>query len=249
MPQNPNSKTNDRLKTSSVGPVASAREIDELLRLAGVASSDEKAVSWLEEALRGATAIYRAARRRPLPADHDKLLIDIAKQARKLSKLLHRLQPSSWYEFWVSFEHSRPNTGRMVEHDDDENSKRLLQRMAVRRRRDRAESDDRLSIVRRIERAAETAVRAKDTGRPTEIGKQRVVDLALAFFLRNSPIKPSGTRTGAFAKFARAFFVAATKLDLERHGGLDRQIRQALKALPAERQRKARLSQTRALSR
>jgi hypothetical protein len=56
-----------------------------------------------------------------------------------------------------------------------------------------------------------------------------VVDLAFGFFQRFSPRTPSGTPTGAFANFARAFYSAATASDPERRG-LERQIRQAARS-------------------
>jgi hypothetical protein len=55
-----------------------------------------------------------------------------------------------------------------------------------------------------------------------------VVDLAFAFFVRFSVHEPSGTATGAFAKFARKFYAHVTGVDPEQHRGLDRQIRQAV---------------------
>jgi hypothetical protein len=69
---------------------------------------------------------------------------------------------------------------------------------------------------------------AKDRrqGRRRKTGKQQVVNLAFGFFERFSPRSPSGSPTGAFATFAREFYSAAIG-DPERHGGLDRQIRQA----------------------
>jgi hypothetical protein len=46
----------------------------ELLRLAGVSSSDKKAAAWLSDAIVLAKSIYRAAKQRPLPVDHNALL-------------------------------------------------------------------------------------------------------------------------------------------------------------------------------
>jgi hypothetical protein len=99
-----------------------------------------------------------------------------------------------------------------------------------------------LSTIENIERAADAA-KIRHRGRPPAAAKQHVTDLAFAFFVRFSPQRVSGTATGAFAKFARAFFAAATGADPEQHGGLDRQIREAQKRLPIERQRATKLRQ------
>ena len=79
-------------------------------------------------------------------------------------------------------------------------------------------------------------------GRPAKGGEQLVVNLAFAFFVRFSPRTPSGTPTGAFATFARAFYGVVTGAEPEEHGGLDRQIRHAATRLPVERQRAQRKS-------
>jgi hypothetical protein len=57
-----------------------------------------------------------------------------------------------------------------------------------------------------------------------------MVNLAFGFFVRFSPRRPSGSPTGAFATFAREFYSAATGVDAEDHGGLDRQIRHAARS-------------------
>src|SRR5947199_7387356 len=49
---------------------------------------------------------------------------------------------------------------------------------------------------------------------------------AFAFFVQFSPHRPSGTTTGAFARFARTLYAAVTGVTLEDHGGLVRPIRQ-----------------------
>ena len=85
---------------------------------------------------------------------------------------------------------------------------------------------------------------AKDRrqGRRREAGKQHVVDAAFAFFARFSPLRPGGSRAGAFRSFSREFYSAATGVDPERHGDLERQIRQASTRLSIERQRARRKS-------
>jgi hypothetical protein len=190
--------------------------IRQLLQLAGSPPSDEKAAAWLNEAIQGARTILRAAAQRPLPADHNDLLADIEKSAKELTKRIQRLRrhPFSWYAFWRSSVFGPVHL-------------------------DRVEVREVLSTVENIIRAADTA-KDRRKGRRREIGKQHVVDLAFAFFVRFSPEKPSGTPTGAFAKFARAFYGAVTELDTE--DGLDRQIRQAVTRLPIEGQRAQRKS-------
>jgi hypothetical protein len=192
------------------------KSIRQLLQLAGAPPSDEKAAAWLNEAITGARASLRIAAQRPLPADHNELLADIEKSAKELTTRIHRLRrhPVSWNAYWRSgvFGPVRFN---------------------------RVEVREVLSAVQKIVRAADTA-KVHHQGRRRDIGKQQVVDWAFAFFVRYSPDRPSGTPTGAFARFARAFYSAVTELDMEH--GLDRQIRQAVTRLPVERQRVQRKS-------
>jgi hypothetical protein len=81
---------------------------------------------------------------------------------------------------------------------------------------------------------------AKDPrqGRRREAGKQHMVDQAFAFFVRFSPQQPSGTPTGAFARFAGEFYSGAIGIDPDEQIGLDRQIRQALTRLSIVRARR-----------
>jgi hypothetical protein len=192
----------------------------QLLRLAGVAPSDKKAAAaWLSDAIKLAQFIYRATKQRPLPVDHNALLADIEKSAKALTKRIERLRrrPIPWHAFW------RSNVFGPVHHN-------------------RVEVPDVLSTLEKIVTAAGTA-KDPGKGRRREFGKQRVVDMAFSFFVRFSAHTPSGTSTGAFAKFAREFYSAVTGVDPEkRGGGLDRQIRQAMTRLPMERQRAQRMS-------
>jgi hypothetical protein len=192
--------------------------VRELLQLAGVPPSDRAAAAWLKEAIEGARSSYRAGRQRARPADHNDLLIAIERSAKELTKRIERLRrhPLSWRAFW----HSRP-FGPVY--------------------RDRVEVGEVLSTLDTVLRAAEAA-KDRRHGRPRELGKQHVVDLAFAFFVRFSAHRPSGTVTGAFATFARAFYAAVTGVEPERHGGLDRQIRRAATRLAVERQRARRKS-------
>ena len=192
--------------------------IQHLLQLAGVCASDRQAASWLSAAVEGAQSSYGAAKQRPLAADHNALLADIEKSAKELTKRIERLRryPASWRAFWRSSVFGPVHFDRM-------------------------EVDEVLSALKSIIIAAESA-KDRRQGRRGEVGKQHVADLAFAFFVRFSPHAPSGTRTGAFATFARAFYAAVTGATPEEHGGLERQIRQAVTRLAIERQRAGRNS-------
>jgi hypothetical protein len=192
--------------------------LSHLLQPAGVSPLDEKAAAWLSEAIKGARASHRAAKQRPLPGDNNDLLADIEKSAKELIKGIERLRrhPVSWHAFWRSDAFGPVHL-------------------------DRVEVCEALSALERIVRAAGTA-KDRGKGRRRKVGKQHVVDLAFAFFVRYSAQQASGTATGAFATFARAFYTEVTGVDPEKHGGLDRQIRQAARRLPIERQRAQRKS-------
>jgi hypothetical protein len=185
----------------------------DLLRLAGVPPSDKKATAWLSEAIEGARSSYRAANKRPLAADHNELLADIEKSAKELSKRIRRLgrHPFTWRAFWRSGAFGPVYLNRF-------------------------EVPEVLSTLEKVVNAADAA-KDRRKGRRREVGKQHVVDLAFAFFVRFSPHGPSGTATSAFAKFAREFYAAVTGVDPEQHRGLDRQIRQVVMRLPIERER------------
>jgi hypothetical protein len=194
------------------------KQTRDLLKLAGVPSSHKAAVDWLSKAIAGARHNYAAAKERPLAADHNALLVDIEKSAKKLIKGIERLRrhPSSWRAFWRSSDFGPVHL-------------------------DRVELREVLSTLNNIVRVADAAKDPRK-GRRREAGKQHVVNLAFGFFVRFSPHRPSGTPTGAFAEFARTFYVAATGIKREKNGRLDRQIRQALTGLSIERQRAQRKS-------
>ena len=200
------------LRINTLSMNQTENNIMHLLQLAGVSPSERKAAGWLREAIVGAQSSYQAAQKRPLPADHNALLADIEKSAKELTKRIERLRrhPATCRAFW------RCSVFGPVYLD-------------------RFEVSEVLSAIEKITGAADAA---KDSGqgRRREVGKQRVVELAFGFFVRFSPHKPSGTRTGPFARFAREFYSAATGFDPEQHGGLDRQIRQAARS-SIERQR------------
>jgi hypothetical protein len=177
--------------------------IPELLRIAAVDQSDRKAVAWLSAALAGAKDNYQAAETRPRALDHNELLYDIERAAKKLTKKLKRLDsyPPVYRDFWRSSVFGPVFNGRF-------------------------EIKEVLETIDKIIRAANSAKDPRK-GRRRQIGKQHVVNLALGFFKRFSPHKPSGTTTGKFAKFAREFYSAAIGRDPEADG-LDRQITNAV---------------------
>lgn len=188
--------------------------IRELLRLAGLRPSDKKAAAWLSNAIDGVRLDDgKAAEKRLLPADHNALLTDIEKSAKKLTKRIDRLRRHSATRiaFW------RSSVFGPVHFD-------------------RVEVPEVLAALEKIIKAAGSA-KDRRQGRPRETDKQNVVNVAFAFFVRFSPYQVSGTPTGPFGKFARSFYSAAIEADPEEHGGLDRQIRQALTRLPIERAR------------
>jgi hypothetical protein len=198
---------------------STASSIEELLRVAGVSPSNTKAAAWLGDAIEGAASFYRIAKQRPLVADHNARLADIEKSAKELIKRIERLRrhPVSARAFWYSGAFGPVHNNRVE--------------------------------VREVLSTLETVVSASGTGkvgrkgRQREVGKQNIVNLAFAFFVRFSRHRASGTPTGAFAKFAREFYSAVTGVDPEkRGGGIDRQIRQAMTRLPIERQRAQRMS-------
>jgi hypothetical protein len=193
------------------------QNIPDLLKLAGVRPSDKAAAAWLSEAVTGARRSFEAVKGRPLPADHNALLIDLEKSAKELNKRVKRLRrhPASWRAFWHSSVFGPVYC-------------------------DRVELPAVLATLNNIVSAADAA-KIRHTGRPRRTDKQRVVNLAFGFFVRFSAHRPSGTQTGAFAKFARRFYAVVTGADPDDHGGLDRQIRQAQKRLPMERQRATKL--------
>jgi hypothetical protein len=191
----------------------------ELLRLAGVPPSDKKAAAaWLSNAIDLAQSIYRATKQRPVPVDHNALLADIEKSAKALTKRIERLRrhPIPWHAFWRSSVFGPVHQNRV-------------------------EVPEVLSALENVVTAAGSA-KDPGKGRRREFGKQRVVDMALAFFDRFSDHTLSGTPTGAFAKFTREFYAAVTGVDPEDHSGLDRQIREAVKRQSIERPRAQRKS-------
>ena len=177
--------------------------IRELLKLAGVPKSDRKAVAWPNAALDGAMHNYQAAQERPRALDHNALLAEIESAAKKLTRILERLRkhPAAYRGFWHS-----SVFGPVLN--------------------DRFEVKDVLETIDKIICAANEAKDPRK-GRGRQTGKQHVVDLALGFFERFSPHKPSGTTTGKFSKFARQFYSAVTGRNPEKDG-LDRQIRHAI---------------------
>jgi hypothetical protein len=212
-------------------PVAAEPETRRLLRLADIPQSDQKAAAWLTAALVGARGSDRAARQRPLVADHNDRLATLAKSAKTLRLQLQRLQaqPYTWDAFWQSVE---PVVARVHRVAADATLTGVLK--PARPPGDR----EVLAILNSIERAARRA-KLRQMGRPRELATQHVVDLAFAFFVRYSPIPPSGTPSGRFATFARAFYAEALNLDPDDDdkGELNRQIRTAARRKSIEQAR------------
>jgi hypothetical protein len=92
-------------------------------------------------------------------------------------------------------------------------------------------------------RAAARKAQIRRTGRPRNVRKQHIVDLALAFCARFSLDTPSSDINNFFPRFAKRFFDQATGLSVEDRGcGIDRQIRVAIRRLPIEMERAKLLS-------
>src|SRR5262245_35088477 len=85
-------------------PPMTADRTQELLKLAGVPPSDEKAVAWLRAAIDGAGPLHKISKERLSGADHNDLLAGIEATAKKLTKQIVRLRrhPPSWRAFWLS---------------------------------------------------------------------------------------------------------------------------------------------------
>jgi hypothetical protein len=192
--------------------------IPRLLELGGVSRSNKEAAAWLREAIEGARGSYRAGKNRPLATDHNDLLADIEKSAKELIKRIERLRqhPVTWHAFWHCSVFGPVFNNRV-------------------------EVPEVLATLGKIVSAADAA-KDRRKGRRREVGKQHVVDLAFGFFVRFSPHTSSRTATGLFAEFARAFYAAVTSTQPGERGDLDRQIRQAAKRLPMERERAQRKS-------
>jgi len=193
-------------------------QLQHLLQVAGISPSNNNAAAWLRQTLEGARSSYKVAKERPIAADYNTLLEDIEKSAKELIDRIERLRrySASWLAFWRSTPFGPVD----------------LERVELR------------EVLSTLENIASAADAAKDRrhGRRRKTGKKNAVDLAFAFFVRFSPHQPSGTPTGAFARFAREFYSAATGSEPDQDGGLDRQIREAAKHLSIDRERAQRKS-------
>ena len=193
--------------------------IQHLLQIAGIPASDERAAAWLRDAIPGARSTCRANDQRVPSAEHNSLLADIERTAKKLSQQIQRLRrvPASQRAFWRSHPFGPVYA-------------------------DRIEIAEVLDVLDRIAASAKAA-KGRRKGRPRDNRKQQLADLAFAFFVRFSPRKSSGTSSGAFSRFAHEFYTAVTGDSAEKQGGLDRQIRRASATrLPIERARLQRKS-------
>ncbi|MET4279815.1 MULTISPECIES: hypothetical protein [unclassified Bradyrhizobium] len=183
------------------------------LKLAGVPTTDSKARGWIESALAASRALA-AHEPRPTPAKHNAPLNAIARATDQLIAALDDLRRHghSHGAFWRC-EAFGPLRGPNLETP------------AV------------ISTLENIRHAACKA-RMTQTGRPRDYRKQHIVNLALAFWARFSPYKPSSDGKNNFVDFASLFYEQATGLSVERKShGIDRQIKAALRRLPIESQR------------
>ncbi|MGY4472305.1 hypothetical protein ACVWWK_008014 [Bradyrhizobium sp. LB9.1b] len=187
--------------------------INELMELAGVSTADHKARGWIGTAL-AASRAPAAYEPRPSPAKHNAPLNAIERATDRLIAALNALKCHGHAHsyFWraAAFGPIR-----------DANS----------------EAPTVLATVKNIRHAARSA-RMTQTGRPRNYRKQHLVDLALAFWARFSPNRPSSDQQNKFVDFASLFYEQATGVSVERKGhGIERQIKVALRRLPIEGRR------------
>src|ERR1700712_811639 len=186
-------------------PIAVEKEIRQLLKMAD-APLDKGARSWLIDALAGARTSRETAKGRPRPADHNEPLADVGRAASRLTKVIQRLDrhPHAAVAFWNSLPALPAGPHRAAWEEDS------WQELHPRKLAINLDKPTVLSTLRNIALAAR-AGRDRRQGRLGDAVKQHVVDLALAFFVRFSPLKASGTPTGPFAKFARTFYAVALR--------------------------------------
>ncbi|TGQ16380.1 MULTISPECIES: hypothetical protein [unclassified Mesorhizobium] len=196
-----------------------AKKLDDLMELAGADVNDSDARWRLETALKATTSDYDPETvHRPLPSDWNAPLDELKKRADALLGQLEKLQYHHHANsaFWRS-----PS---FVDNKDDHEPD------------DQVDEPARDVVIRTVEMISSAAAQARfeQQGRPTEHRKQHAVDRATEFWVRHSPYEISGTSTGKFADFARAFYLAARG-----NGGdtpdLDRQIKRAAARVVSER--------------
>jgi hypothetical protein len=103
-------------------------------------------------------------------------------------------------------------------------------------------------LMSALEKIGDAARNARRTGRPPDRRKQQIVDLALAFCARYSPLVPTTSEKNFFRHFAERFYECATGLSVfDRGQGIDRQIKKALRRLPIEKKRASFLDKTRVI--
>jgi hypothetical protein len=191
--------------------------IKELLDLAKIPRGHTKARRWLADALESARMI-EGADPRPSKSKFDAPLQQIECAADALIDALDRLarHPHAHAAFWLR---------------------------AVGRTSDESQLQEFKSALNHIRALAHGARLGK--GRPRAHRKQRIVGLALAFWARFQTAKPSSDPGNAFFAFAERFYEHATGRSTEKKGeGIIRQVREALRLLPMESERAARLNKT-----
>jgi hypothetical protein len=197
--------------------------INELLRLADISTEDAASRRGLESALVAAHSTMDPRRvPRPYPAKHNAPLEKIERASKRLITTLEQLRrhPYAHQSFW-SFAAFGPVCANEFE---------------------RAGFMPTLTTVREAARKGQV----RKTGRPRNVRKQQVVDLALGFCARCSPKRPSNDDKNFFPAFAERFFELSTGSSVDVRGrGISRQIKAALKRLPVELERAALLNKAR----
>lgn len=174
----------------------SSDDIRELLKLAGIDSCDETAISRLRLHLEDAHGVF-IGKSRPVPKDHNEPLNDIIKFTNKLLNTLATLENA----------YPHANAALWCNHlwSDSQFTLRDSAHIAV------------TVTLESLKKSAEKA-RYTHNGRLPGTPK-RIIKCAFDFFVRNSPQQLTTTPTGKFGKFATKFYEVATcesRLDLER---------------------------------
>jgi hypothetical protein len=187
-------------------------EIVQLLKIAAVPKEREAEavnvlVRYLGQRKNGGKSavrsLYDAAGQRGTPSGHNEHLNKVVKAAEALLKQLVALRrrPYAHADFWLHEGFGPVDEGGAIE---------------------------RPTVMRTLAtiKDAASAGRMKKQGRPTALGKQRVVDTALDAFKRVAPdIEPTGYDGKPFCLFAEKFFKIGTG---KKPGSLSRQIRVAV---------------------
>jgi hypothetical protein len=216
--------------------------LSELMRLARISPEAVAPRLWLDDALRAArgtldpqlVAIGATRVPQPSPAKHNAPLKAIERDATRLIAALKQLRghPYAYASFW-RFRTLRPVYTRKFE--EEKEGFATFEPVY-------ANAFEDAGVMRALTTISDAARKAqlRRSGRPRNVRKQHIVDLALAFCARFSPDTPSSDINNVFPRFAKRFFERATGLSVEQKGhGIDRQIRVAMRRLPIEKERAA----------